>query len=37
MDTASEYNKMNQGFDHITIPYLADNNLLDSLTASIDR
>lgn len=30
ISTSIEYNKLNEGTDHITIPYLADENLVDN-------
>ncbi len=31
METAAEYNEVMEGKDHITLPYLADDKLIDKL------
>ncbi|OAA23684.1 urocanate hydratase [Kosmotoga sp. DU53] len=36
IETAIEYNKKNVGEDHITLPYLVDDELIDKLTDKLD-
>ncbi|AKI97975.1 urocanate hydratase [Kosmotoga pacifica] len=36
IETAIEYNKKNVGEDHVTLPYLVDDNLIDRLVEKVD-
>ena len=35
IETSIEYNKMNEGTDHITIPYVADDDLVNDAVAKL--
>ena len=36
MTTVAEYNKMYEGKDHITMPYLADDKLVEDALKSVE-
>ena len=35
IETVIEFNKMNEGTDHITVPYIADEDVVKSAVAKI--